>query len=1068
MCPYTRCQSDNAFMRRMSSLAKDGNDVLIDVLARNFEISAETLCRLLKLPGQDVRAKVEDDYGSVLDLCTSLQTSPINGISAEADEVSRRTNFYGPNVIPVRKPKTFAKLMWMALKEPTLIILEIAAVVSLCLAIWNSFRAGADSSSHDWIEGLAIAIGVLVIVLVSAANDYGKERQFQVLQNKVREEHRISVIRNGVAVAVPVQNLVVGDLCQLKYGDIVPADGLVLQSHELMLDESSLTGESDPVRKDADIDCKLLSGTHVIEGSGKMLVLAVGLNSQTGSIYKMLGVVREKKASKVKKETDVKKQVAMIVVDGKHGITGNGLKTSEDSDVPLHAEKADDIERKQKNHSVFQNKLNIMAYKIGLLGFVCASATSTIIIVRFCVNNYGILKKPWRTEDITTIMDAIVVGITILVSAIPEGLPLAVTLTLAFSAKKMMADKNLVRHLFACETMGCATTICSDKTGTLTTNRMTVTEAWFGDKIRHAPFESSTYHKLAYEAIAINSGYASEVVPSLIGDMAEQRGNKTECALLQFVSSVGGDYSAIRVAHPEESFVKVYTFNSSRKSMTTVIAIPGGWRVFCKGAAEIVLAKCRSLRKEDGSLTDMTEKEAASISQQVITAMASNGLRTICVACKDIVGTVPPNFDDEAKVVDGLTCLAIFGIEDPVRPEVPKAIQRCQQAGVTVRMVTGDNVNTARAIARKCGIIPTGETDMDHEKSLVLEGQEFNSLVVDKSGRIDQDKLDLIWPRLRVLARSTPKDKFTLVEGIINSKVSKHREVVAVTGDGTNDAPALKKADVGFAMGMAGTDVAKEASDIIITDDNFSSIVKAIMWGRNIYDNVAKFLQFQLTVNVAALSVAIIAACSIGDTPLKAVPMLWVNMIQDTLGSLALATEPPGQALLERKPYGRKKRLISTTIGRNILGQGIYQSVVLLCILYCGPAYFDVYEKREIGHVVGQSPSQIYTLVFNTLVIMTSFNLINARCIHNEVNVFKGIFSNLYFPVLWTVMLITQVIVVEVGGIAFSTAPLTAEMWGVSLFFGVGSLLWYQVLRLLPIKWRKQRTTLSAVKIRSS
>ncbi|GAU94663.1 hypothetical protein RvY_06393-2 [Ramazzottius varieornatus] len=617
----------------------------------------------------------------------------------------------------------------------------------------------------------------------------------------------------------------------------------------------------------------------------------------------------------------------------------------------------------------------------------------------------------------------------------------------------MMADKNLVRHLYACETMGCATTICSDKTGTLTTNRMTVTQCWLGGDIFSPPFQARVEDDLLCDAIAINSSYTSEIIPSSQGGMAEQRGNKTECALLQYLASIGRYYRAIRAAHPEESFAKVYTFNSSRKSMTTVIAIPGGWRVFCKGAAEIVLAKCSSIRDEGGHVADLSTEEAERIVERVINQMADNGLRTICVAYKDIMGQSEPNFADEATVTAGLCSLAIFGIEDPVRPEVPQAIWQCQQAGVTVRIITGDNVNTARSIARKCGILPRQYDDVHRDKDMVMDSRKFNRFITDDSGKIRQDKLDLIWPRLRVLARSTPKDKFTLVEGIINSKVSKHREVVAVTGDGTNDAPALKKADVGFAMGMAGTDVAKEASDIIITDDNFSSIVKAIMWGRNIYDNVAKFLQFQLTVNVAALSVAIIAACSIGDTPLKAVPMLWVNMIQDTLGSLALATEPPGQALLERKPYGRNKRLISSIMARNIVGQGVYQSVVLLCLLFAGPRYFNVYEERIVGQVNGEVPSQMYTLVFNALVLMTSFNLINSRCIHNEANVFQGLLTNWYFPLLWLSMVIIQVIIVQVGGVAFSTAPLTAKMWGVSLLFGVGSLAWYQLLRVIPMRW---------------
>lgn len=326
--------------------------------------------------------------------------------------------------------------------------------------------------------------------------------------------------------------------------------------------------------------------------------------------------------------------------------------------------------------------------------------------------------------------------------------------------------------------------------------------------------------------------------------------------------------------------------------------------------------------------------------KNVIEPMACNGLRTISIAYRDFVpGKAEinqvhidnePNWDDEDNLVNNLTCLCIVGIEDPVRPEVPEAIKKCQKAGITVRMVTGDNINTARSIALKCGILKP------NEDFLILEGKEFNRRIRDSNGEVQQHLLDKVWPKLRVLARSSPTDKYTLVKGIIDSKASESREVVAVTGDGTNDGPALKKADVGFAMGIAGTDVAKEASDIILTDDNFSSIVKAVMWGRNVYDSIAKFLQFQLTVNVVAVIVAFIGACAVQDSPLKAVQMLWVNLIMDTLASLALATEMPTPDLLLRRPYGRTKPLISRTMMKNILGQAFYQLGVIFTLLFAG------------------------------------------------------------------------------------------------------------------------------------
>ncbi|OQV19583.1 Plasma membrane calcium-transporting ATPase 1 [Hypsibius exemplaris] len=462
----------------------------------------------------------------------------------------------------------------------------------------------------------------------------------------------------------------------------------------------------------------------------------------------------------------------------------------------------------------------------------------------------------------------------------------------------------------------------------------------------------------------------------------------------------------------------------------------------------------------DGSVEKLSDASRSKLLDTVVHPMASTGLRTICSAFKDVVASFDavadhqqpvPALDDEDCITGGLTCLAIFGIEDPVRPEVPSAIVRCRQAGITVRMVTGDNVDTATSIAAKCGII----TAEDLEGNVaVMEGLQFNQRIRDEKGEIEQAKFDQVWPGLRVLARSTPQDKHTLVEGMINSKVTKYREVVAVTGDGTNDAPALKKADVGFAMGIAGTEVAKEASDIIITDDNFISIVQACMWGRNIYDNICKFLQFQLTVNVTALVVSITTACAIGETPLKAVPMLWINLIQDTLASLALATEPPSEHLLERKPYGRTANILSETMIRNIAGQGVYQLSVIFFLSFDNQLFHLHPERRHLIHEADpqalQSSRQFDTVIFNAFVLMTVFNLVNARCIHNERNVFARIFRNIFFVVIFLTMLVTQAIVVELGGNAFKTTGLSWQQWLLCLAFGLGSLLWYQVLVCIP------------------
>jgi Ca2+ transporting ATPase len=663
----------------------------------------------------------------------------------------------------------------------------------------------------------------------------------------------------------------------------------------------------------------------------------------------------------------------------------------------------------------------------------------------------------------------VIIGVTVLVVAVPEGLPLAVTLALAYSVKKMMLDNNLVRHLDACETMGNATAICSDKTGTLTTNRMTVVQSYIGGvHYKSTPkFETlpSSVASLLIDAISFNSAYTTRVMPpDNPGDNPKQVGNKTECALLGFVLDLGKDYQTKRDAMPEDKLHKVYTFNSVRKSMSTVIPLSNdeGFRVFTKGASEMVMKKCMFIFGKDGTLLRFPKEEQEKLVKNVIEPMASDGLRTICLAYKDYVKRKPaapneiqmeaePDWDDEDSIITRLTCLCIVGIQDPVRPEVPEAIRRCQRAGITVRMVTGDNVNTARSIALQCGIIKPGED------FLVLEGKEFNKRIRSSTGEVKQELFDKVWPRLRVLARSSPSDKYILVKHIIESKLNPNREVVAVTGDGTNDGPALKKADVGFAMGIAGTDVAKEASDIILTDDNFSSIVKAVMWGRNVYDSIAKFLQFQLTVNVVAVIVAFVGACAIEDSPLKAVQMLWVNLIMDTLASLALATEMPTSSLLLRKPYGRTKPLISRTMMKNIIGHAIYQLVVIFFLLFGGDRFFDIDSGQDAP--LNSYPTQHFTIIFNTFVMMTLFNEVNSRKIHGERNIFEGLFSNPIFYGILIVTAIAQIVIVQFGGRPFNTAALTVEQWMWCVLFGFGVLLWGQLITTIPTKRIPKRFT---------
>ncbi|XP_006067087.1 plasma membrane calcium-transporting ATPase 1 isoform X4 [Bubalus kerabau] len=1037
----------------------------------DFGITLAELRALMELRSTDALRKIQESYGDVYGICARLKTSPNEGLSGNPVDIERREAVFGKNFIPPKKPKTFLQLVWEALQDVTLIILEIAAIVSLGLsfyqppegdnALCGDVSVGEEEGEGEtgWIEGAAILLSVVCVVLVTAFNDWSKEKQFRGLQSRIEQEQKFTVIRGGQVIQIPVADITVGDIAQVKYGDLLPADGILIQGNDLKIDESSLTGESDHVKKSLDKDPLLLSGTHVMEGSGRMVVTAVGINSQTGIIFTLLGAggEEEEKKDEKKKEKKNKKQDGAIENRNKAKAQDGAamemqpLKSEEGGDGDEKDKKKANLPKKEK--SVLQGKLTKLAVQIGKAGLLMSAITVIILVLYFVIDTFWVQKRPWLAECtpiyIQYFVKFFIIGVTVLVVAVPEGLPLAVTISLAYSVKKMMKDNNLVRHLDACETMGNATAICSDKTGTLTMNRMTVVQAYINEKhYKKIPDpEAIPPSILSYlvTGISVNCAYTSKILPpEKEGGLPRHVGNKTECALLGFLLDLKRDYQDVRNEIPEEALYKVYTFNSVRKSMSTVLKnSDGSYRIFSKGASEIILKKCFKILSANGEAKVFRPRDRDDIVKTVIEPMASEGLRTICLAFRDFpAGEPEPEWDNENDIVTGLTCIAVVGIEDPVRPEVPDAIKKCQRAGITVRMVTGDNINTARAIATKCGILHPGED------FLCLEGKDFNRRIRNEKGEIEQERIDKIWPKLRVLARSSPTDKHTLVKGIIDSTVSEQRQVVAVTGDGTNDGPALKKADVGFAMGIAGTDVAKEASDIILTDDNFTSIVKAVMWGRNVYDSISKFLQFQLTVNVVAVIVAFTGACITQDSPLKAVQMLWVNLIMDTLASLALATEPPTESLLLRKPYGRNKPLISRTMMKNILGHAFYQLVVVFTLLFAGEKFFDIDSGRNAP--LHAPPSEHYTIVFNTFVLMQLFNEINARKIHGERNVFEGIFNNAIFCTIVLGTFVVQIIIVQFGGKPFSCSELSIEQWLWSIFLGMGTLLWGQLISTIP------------------
>lgn len=703
--------------------------------------------------------------------------------------------------------------------------------------------------------------------------------------------------------------VVVGDLLLLDTGDKLIADGVLVETHGLVVDEASLTGESDPIKKNLDEDPWCRSGTQVSEGSGRMIVVAVGERSEWGKTMALVG-------------------------------------SAGSEDTPL------------------QEKLADLAAAIGKVGFGVAVACFVALLVKWCVENRGF---PLDQINNNGPVQFFLYAVTVVVVAVPEGLPLAVTIALAFSMKKMMRDNNFVRVLAACETMGGATAICSDKTGTLTENRMTVTEGWFaGTKHDHAPSaeELPTSGDFARELAAncaLNSkAFLIEHGPDL---PLEFVGNRTECALLALaLRKWGVDYKALRSEAEEKGdIVHLYGFSSAKKMASVLVrqrdartgAPTGNLRLYNKGAAEWVLRRCTRVVNPQGQVVPLPEDERERLISDVVVGMASRGLRCICLTYTDYPEKDPRRaadfFEDADRVDRDLVAMAIVGIKDPVRAEVPDAVRTCQKAGIFVRMVTGDNIHTARHIARECGILT--DSVPGGGEGLAMEGPTFRAMP-------DEELVPLL-PRLQVLARSSPEDKLVLVRAL----KTHYGEVVAVTGDGTNDAPALKESDVGLAMGIAGTEVAKEAADIVILDDNFSSIVKSVLWGRSVFNSIRKFLQFQLTVNFVALVVAFVGAVAGGRIPLNVLQLLWVNLIMDTMGALALATEDPNPALLDDRPHGRTDPLISGRMWKHILVQGLYQMLWLFLMMYVLPILpgptFDRYRITSKCELMAVGPEHV-------------------------------------------------------------------------------------------------------------
>ena len=870
------------------------------------------------------------------------------------DSFADRYRVFRDNRLPVKKGKSLLQLMWITYNDKVLILLSIAAVVSLAVGLYQTFGQKHEDGEPrvEWVEGVAIIVAIAIVVIVGSLNDYSKERQFAKL-NKKKQDRNIKAIRSGKTTEISVFDVMAGDVLHLEPGDLVPVDGILIEGFNLKCDESQTTGESDIIRKtNADkvyaaienheslkkMDPFIQSGARIMEGVGTFMTTSTGIYSSYGKTLMALN---------------------------------------------------DDPEM-----TPLQAKLNVIATYIAKLGGAAGLLLFLVLFIEFLVRLPRLSPDVTPAEKGQSFLNIFIVVVTIIVVAVPEGLPLAVTLALAFATRRMLKDANLVRHLKACEVMGNATTICSDKTGTLTQNKMLVvagtigtahrfgggrergrTRSRDGDDDDEDEFEptgtgseisaaeltamlSDPVKDLLLKSIALNS-------TAFEGDVDGEKtfiGSKTETALLTFAKShlAMGPVSEER---ENAQTLQIIPFDSARKSMGIVVQLPqGGARLFVKGASEILLAKCTELLRDpsvDDSLAAMSKVDAQTISK-LIESYAKRSLRTIGICFRDFESWPPklPTKGDRRKdeiefedIFHDMAFIGMVGIQDPLRDGVFESVRLCQKAGVVVRMVTGDNKLTAQAIAKECGIL--------QNSSIVMEGPEFRNL-----SKLQQAE---IIPKLHVLARSSPEDKRILVK-----RLKERGDIVAVTGDGTNDAPALKTADVGFSMGIAGTEVAKEASAIILMDDNFASIVKALKWGRAVNDAVKRFLQFQLTVNVTAVVLTFVTAVSSDEetSVLTAVQLLWVNLIMDTLAALALATDPPQDSVLDRKPEPRGSSIISITMWKMILGQAVYQLVITFLLYYGGPKGF----LPLPGPNDALDAQQINTLVFNTFVWMQIFN----------------------------------------------------------------------------------------------
>lgn len=873
-----------------------------------------------------------------------MSEKELNGLSQKEVEENRRE--HGINVMTPPSGTPLWKRFIEKFNDPMIVILIVAGFLSSGISFyeWHWLGHGSDA----FIEPVGIFIAILLASGLSFYFEQKADKEFDLL-NKVNDDEPVQVIRDGNMTEIAKKDVVVGDIVILNQGNDIPADGVLIEAKSMNVDESTLTGEPmcaktiDQSYFDAEATFPsnmVLRGTRVIEGHGIMRVTAVGDATENGKVF------------------------TAATID-------NGTKT------PLN------------------EQLEGLGKLISRISYILAAI---IVVGRIVMYFTGSAEFEW-IPFVSYMLQSFMVAVTLIVVAVPEGLPMAVTLSLAYSMRRMLKSNNLVRKMHACETMGATTVICTDKTGTLTENQMRVYATDFllpeNDK------------SIIYQGIAVNS--TAELDRS--GDKPKVLGNPTEGALILWLDSQGLDYAKLR---SEVTVVEELPFATERKYMATVVENHEGKRMlYVKGAPEKIFALSRN---HSGMTQDQADK--------LLSAYQKQAMRTLGFAYQELANGEKA-IENKAVLADNLTFAGIVAISDPVRATVPDAIREVLDAGISVKIVTGDTPGTATEIARQIGLW----NDVSDDESNIITGEEFEA--------IPDNELPSRVGALKIIARARPMDKKRLVEAL-----QKNNEVVAVTGDGTNDAPALKAAHVGLSMGD-GTSVAKEASDITIIDNSFASIGKAVMWGRSLYLNIQRFILFQMTVNVVACMIVLCGSLMGFQSPLTVTQMLWVNLIMDTFAALALASLPPSSDVMRDKPRSRPAFIITPGMWKGIIGTGMAFFLSLLGLLYCFE-HADITSLTDIGHVPllpssGLSGYEL-SLFFTIFVFLQFWNMFNARAYatgHSALHL-KGCSG---FGLTALIIVIGQIVIVSFGGRFFGVEPLKLIDW-LMIIGGTSIVLW--------------------------